>query len=265
MNIKKENDLQKYILMLITKPEDERLVEKAFSGLGLPIIFKLRGHGTAESELLDICGLDGTLRHINLCLINRAAISNVLCRLGEQLKLKKRGHGIAAALRITGLQETIRQIVEEEERGLMPNNSDIPGKEGARGMKDRKEDKDSFGSGDGKATTDTGKGGADMASERMYSMIFVAAEQGYSEDIIAAARTAGARGGTVIRGRRSGSESAMTLLGVATQEEQEFTMIIVDRDKRAAVMQAISSACGLKTEAHGMVISLPVEAALGLE
>ena len=264
MNVKKENDLQKYILMLITKPEDERLVEKAFSGLGLPIVFKLRGHGTAESELLDICGLDGTLRHINLCLINRAAISNVLCRLGEQLKLRKRGHGIAAVLRITGLQETIRQIVEEEERGLMPKDSDIPGDGGDRSMGGRKEEPYGFGSGDRKAT-DTGKGGAHMASERMYSMIFVAAEQGYSEDIIAAARTAGARGGTVIRGRRSGSESAMTLLGVATQEEQEFTMIIVDRDKRAAVMQAISSACGLKTEAHGMVISLPVEAALGLE
>ena len=96
-------------------------------------------------------------------------------------------------------------------------------------------------------------------------MILVAADQGYSEDIIEAARSAGARGGTVIRGRRSGTEGVMTLLGMSTQEEQEFTMIIVEKSLRAAVMEAISSACGLKTPAHGIVLSLPVEEAIGLE
>ncbi len=232
MSVRKEKDLQKYILMLINKPEDERSIDKAFSKLGLPIVLRFRGHGTANSEILDICGLDGTLRLISLCLVNKDALQGVLQKLESGLRLRRRGHGIAAVLRVTGLQDTIKRIVDEEEKQLASEKGDMS-MEGTK--------------------TNT------------HSMIFVAADQGYSEDIIEAARSAGARGGTVIRGRRSGTEGVMTLLGMSTQEEQEFTMIIVEKSLRAAVMEAISSACGLKTPAHGIVLSLPVEEAIGLE
>ena len=96
-------------------------------------------------------------------------------------------------------------------------------------------------------------------------LIEVICEEGYSEDIIEAARHAGARGGTVVRGRRQGGESVMTLLGMSNQEEQEFIMIIVGADRRGAVMEAVASSFGLASPAHGVVLSLPVEAAIGLE
>ena len=238
MNIKKEKDMTKYLLMLINKPEDEKTAEKVFSKLGLPIIFQFRGHGTASSELLDLCGLDGTLRIISLCPIDRGAFDTVSQKLKEALRLEKRGHGIAAAIRITGLQESIKKILEEEEKELSEDSSSISEKEG------------------------TGYMSKDGSS---HSMILVAAEYGYSEDIINAARRAGAMGGTVIKARRQGTESAMSLLGTSSQDEQELTMIIVDNKIRAAVMGEISSSCGLRTPAHGIVVSLPVEAAIGLE
>ena len=42
-------------------------------------------------------------------------------------------------------------------------------------------------------------------------------------------------------------------------------MIIIPNHKKAEIMSAISHSCGMKSEAHGVVLSLPVEDVLGLE
>ena len=241
MEIQKAKDLQKCLLIMINKPEDEKKLERLLSNLSLPIIYQFRGHGTASSELLDICGLDGTLRLVTLCPVCRQSLGLILERASAELHLDRRGHGIAAVLRLTGLQDTIKRILDEEG----PKAPMTKGQ--AEGTENDKE------------------GNKDMSyTENTHSMILVAANQGYSEDIVEAARSGGAMGGTIIRGRRSGTESAMTLLGMSAQDEQELLLIIVEKEKRAAVMSAISSACGIKTPAHGIVLSLPVEAATGL-
>ena len=236
MSVRKEKILDKYMIVLITKPEDGRALSRAEKALGLPIAYQLRGQGTANSEILDIVGLEGTQRMLSLLLVGGEKLSQVLELLNRQLRLSRRGHGIAVALRVNGMQETIRKILEDRDMR-------------ARDMKvrDMKE---------GEGMTD---------KDRSYSMILVAADQGYSEDIIEAARHAGARGGTVVRGRRQGGESVMTLLGMSNQEEQEFIMIIVGADRRGAVMEAVASSFGLASPAHGGALSLPVEAAIGLE
>ena len=41
-------------------------------------------------------------------------------------------------------------------------------------------------------------------------------------------------------------------------------MIVVPDEKKTEVMSAINQACGLKTKAHGVVLSLPVDDAIGL-
>ena len=42
-------------------------------------------------------------------------------------------------------------------------------------------------------------------------------------------------------------------------------MIVAPKAKKSAIMSAICDACGLRTAAHGVVLSLPVEEAIGLE
>jgi nitrogen regulatory protein PII len=54
-------------------------------------------------------------------------------------------------------------------------------------------------------------------------------------------------------------------LGISMQEEEEFVVIVTPREKKAAVMNAISDACGLRTDAHGIIVSLPVDEVIGLE
>ncbi len=77
--------------------------------------------------------------------------------------------------------------------------------------------------------------------------------------------TDGAKGGTVLKGRRRSAQRVSEHLGISTQDGQDFVLIVVPKEKKSAVMAAISHACGLKTPAHGLVMSLPVDEALGLE
>ncbi len=49
------------------------------------------------------------------------------------------------------------------------------------------------------------------------------------------------------------------------QEERDFVMMVVPREKKGEIMSAISTACGLTTQAHGVIISLPVDEVIGLE
>ena len=76
---------------------------------------------------------------------------------------------------------------------------------------------------------------------------------------------AGARGGTVSKARAGTSAHSSQYFGTSLQEEQECVVITVPREKKYEIMSAITTSCGLKTPAHGMVISLPVDDVMGLE
>ena len=106
---------------------------------------------------------------------------------------------------------------------------------------------------------------SDMQTSTGYAAIWVALSNGYSSDAIDAARSAGAMGGTILKGRRQNSERISQKLGISMQDEEEFVVIVTPREKKAAVMNAISDACGLRTDAHGIILSLPVDEVIGLE
>ncbi|MDR3138484.1 MAG: hypothetical protein LBT95_02300, partial [Treponema sp.] len=52
--------------------------------------------------------------------------------------------------------------------------------------------------------------------------------------------------------------------GVSVQDEREIIIIVTSRDKKAPIMQAISQAYGITSEAGGIIFSLPVDKIMGL-
>ena len=44
----------------------------------------------------------------------------------------------------------------------------------------------------------------------------------------------------------------------------DFVMIVVPEEKKTAVMQAITTSCGLNSPAHGVILSVPVDEVMGL-
>jgi len=82
--------------------------------------------------------------------------------------------------------------------------------------------------------------------------------------VMDAARPAGAGGGTIIHARGAAPQEASHFFGITIQPEKEMVLIVVDKEHKIPVMQAISKAAGLQTEGHGIVFSMPVTELMGI-
>ena len=105
---------------------------------------------------------------------------------------------------------------------------------------------------------------ADM-TENAYSLIMAIVNQGFSEEVMNAARPKGASGGTVFHSRRIGNEEAMKFWKISVQEEREVVLILAQKEDKLAIMQEIGKQCGMNSKAQGIVMSLPVDGIAGLD
>ena len=100
-----------------------------------------------------------------------------------------------------------------------------------------------------KTRKDSG-GGGEMDKHQKSSMILVTVNQGFTDTVMDTARKAGARGGTIIRGRWVGDESFAQSRGITSlQAEKELIFIVVATEIRSKVMEAINREHGLESEA----------------
>lgn len=221
------------MVLMITDTETDKKISRLLTEACLPVCFQCRAQGTAKTEILDICGLQGRTRLVTAVIMPQRVVPRLYEKLEELIQIGKRGKGVAVSIPLTGVQESMMRLMNEEAAGKM------------RELIERDEQR--------------------MKSEAKFSMIIVSVAEGYSDAVIDAASKAGARGGSVLRGRKRGSEAMVQFLGISMQEEQEFVMIIVPKEKKAQIMREIGASCGLRSEAHGIILSIPVDEVAGLE
>ena len=104
-----------------------------------------------------------------------------------------------------------------------------------------------------------------VLKETSREILIVISNQGYNRTVMDAARSAGARGGTVLHATGTGVKKSEEFLGVTLATEKEMTLIIVNKDQKRPVMEAIMRDAGLDTKAKSVVISLPVTDSAGLK
>lgn len=78
-------------------------------------------------------------------------------------------------------------------------------------------------------------------AQNSYQVINIIVNKGYAEDAMAAARKAGAGGGTVVGGRGTAKAGDAKFFGVEIVPEKELLMILVPTEKAAAVVEAVQS------------------------
>ena len=110
-------------------------------------------------------------------------------------------------------------------------------------------------SGDAKPLT---AGDSAMNSESAYKVINVIVNKGYAEDAMAAARKAGARGGTVLGARGTAKENDAQFFGVKLVPEKEMLMIIAENEKADAVFEAIRALPCFAEKGSGIEFTIPV-------
>lgn len=219
------------MLLLIATP---KLVGKAlgmFKEENIPIQYVFHAQGTATSEVMDMLGLDGVDKNVLMSMMSKEWADEMRKKLRKKLHLGMPNTGIAFTLVMSGGSGHIVQIMEgmepEERKSAERNETDM--------------------------------------TENEYSMIMAIVNQGFSEEVMNAARPMGASGGTVFHSRRVGTKEAMKFWKISVQEEREVVLILAQKEDKLAIMQEIGKQCGMNSKAQGIVMSLPVDGIAGLD
>jgi len=68
----------------------------------------------------------------------------------------------------------------------------------------------------------------------------------------------------VIHAKGTGMEAAQKFLGFSLASEKEIVLMVVTAENKNEIMRAVSNACGLHSEAKGLVLSLPIDSVMGI-
>ena len=218
------------LLFLVCTPKLAERATKLYEVDSIPLHYRMSAAGTASSEMRDILGFENTEKVAMLSILSREAAKETLTRLRRGLKIGSTNSGIAFTVPITGLSMLVLRMME---------NAKSPAENNEKRRSSRMDN-------------------------MKYSMIAAIVNQGYSENVMEAARAAGATGGTVIHSRSVGNDTLAGAWGFAVEDEREIVMIVAESETKLAIMQAISDACGIKSDAKGIVVSMPIENVIGL-
>lgn len=97
-----------------------------------------------------------------------------------------------------------------------------------------------------------------------YELVFCIVNAGFSQPVMDAATKAGARGGTILRGRGTADPEAEEFFHLSISPDKEIVMILLPSEIKDAVLKSVYHEAGLDKESQGIAFSLPVDAAVGL-
>jgi nitrogen regulatory protein PII len=204
--------------------------------------FVSKGKGTAVSEVLDLLGIGSGDKAVVTCLEQAMLVPVLLKGVRSKLKRTTPGAGIAFTVPLSAINDPVLLIFKQsilKNEKIMAEWGHLP-------------------------SIDPQDKGEKMANEFTHDLIVAIVNHGFSDDFMNTARAAGATGGTVLNARGQAHQGAVKFFGVSVQDEKEIIIILAAREKKVAIMQAVSEAHGLNSEAQGIVFSLPVDSVLGL-
>ena len=97
-----------------------------------------------------------------------------------------------------------------------------------------------------------------------HEVIFVIVNAGYAEEAMDVAREQGVRGGTILNARGVAREKEAAFFGITIQQEKEILMMVVEKEIKDKVLNAMYSQMGMAKKAKGIAFSLPVSDVAGL-
>ena len=173
------------------------------------------GRGTASNSVLQLLGLGDTSKDITMNIVEQKIADDVCAKIEEACSGKKAHFGVLFTLDVNSFMKA----------GSVEKTTKAAEK----------------------------KSGEDNMEK--YEMINIIVNKGYAEDAMAAARKAGAGGGTIIGAKGTAREGDSTFFGVDIVPEKEMLMILVPQDKKDAIVQAVSSLACFEKAGSGIIFS----------
>ncbi|MCL2026399.1 MAG: hypothetical protein FWG92_06305 [Leptospirales bacterium] len=220
------------LAFLIIDWAKQKPVQQVFEEEDISLYFFTKASGTANSEILHLLGIGASDKALILCLEKSETIPLLLKKIRKKIGYQNAGAGIAFTVPLSGINNPVLQLFKEDAHEY-------------------------------KTSQQSKKEAPKMGIETTHDLIVSILNQGYSDDFMNTAREAGAGGGTVFNAR-SIAAKAVKLFGISIQDEKEIIIILTKQEKRASIMQAISSSFGLTSKAQGVIFSLPVDQVVGM-
>ena len=167
----------------------------------------LMGRGTAANNILQLLGLGDTSKDIAYIIIENSKKTEIIEAIEKASEEKKAHFGVLFTLNLGNFVKAGPDISSQLQGELFTKD-------------------------------DNDKGDDSMNTYQMINMIV---NKGYAEDAMAAARKAGAGGGTIIGARGTAREDDAAFFGMKIVPEKEMLMILVPTDKKDDILQAITS------------------------
>ncbi len=217
----------KLLLLLIILDEGyDRKVSYTLNKYNIKYKTVSNGSGTASPSVLDYFGLTETKKEFFLAIIPDYLRNDILLKLEKDFDFKKAGTGIAFTIPIVS-----------SNKFLMDDfiNSGVE------------------------------ESGELMNNDKKYQLIMTIVMEGYIENVMAAAKRAGASGGTVMKGRGLGNKIPTKILGFNIEPGKDLVLNLVKEEDKTKVMEEITKDVGIKTPGKGICISLPVDSVVGVD
>lgn len=97
-----------------------------------------------------------------------------------------------------------------------------------------------------------------------YEAIFVVVGKDQKDEVLEAAKSAGATGGTIIHGRGVASKEKQTLFNIHIEPEKDIILIVSSRDKSHAIVDAIKHRLDIDRPGAGIIFVTDITRAEGL-
>ena len=224
-----------HLVMAITDRERDEQVISLFRENNVYMTDVILGEGTAPPEVLDYLYLNPSQKAICVGVVTNAGLLPLLKSFKWKLYIDVPGNGIVVTIPLNsvGGKRSLEYLIEGQNLNLS-------------GKKEKAEKEDN------------------MAIRAEHELIFVIANEGYTDLIMDAARSAGASGGTVIKARGTGGDHSEKFFGFSIAAEKEIHLIVTPAQGRNHIMKTIMEKAGLESKAQSLVFSLPVSNAIGL-
>lgn len=196
-----------------------------YQDAGLPMILTFLGHGTAKGKHLALYGLEATEKAIVAAVADGEKTKQLIKNAKRKLFIDIPGNGVMLAV-------PLKSVGGGRTLAYLTDNT----------------------------TPDGGK--PEMNFE--HELILVILNQSYMDDVMDAARSAGAAGGTVLHAKGTGAKYAEKFFGVSLANEKEVILIAARTEEKTAIMKAIADHTGPETPAGAICFSLPISTVAGL-
>ena len=213
------------LVAAIVDRDKAKYMADVFESHKLPLVLAMLGRGTASSEVLDLYGLEAKEKALLMTVAGADMTKQLIRAAKRKLFIDVPGNGIMLAIPIKSV-------------------------------------------GGGKTLAFLSGGAApDGAAPEMkfdQELLMAVINEGHSDPVMDAARSAGAAGGTVLHAKGTGGALSQKFLGVSLADEKEVVLIVSKAGEKAAIMKAIADNCGVGTPSGAISFSLPISSVAGL-